>query len=210
MRPDPLIPSASAYLAVMRDPDEPKNAGHDPDHSPRLAIHGVDPPMTSPKTFINGDDKSFIPALKALIDRVRTGWVVATIIVSFVGHMLVSLVMNGWIMSPAKTADLDALSLRIEATSTSTKAELSRQTAEIKTIENQNLALGNLIATQTTALARLEEGMRGVHARLDDWRSQPQVIKAGSPSVPPPPPHYHQKANKKAGDGVLGIFTPWH
>ena len=204
-----MIASASAYLALEKTMKEPPtdDAGRGIDRpDPRHFTDGSDPPMTSSQ-YTNGEDHNFISALRSLIDRVRIGWVVSMVIISFVGHLLMSLIANGWILSVAKSSDIVDLRKDIEVSTAAFRADLAKHSSEITTIQSQNLALGNLIASQAAALARLEEGQRGISARLDVWRKPPCVIQAGSPGGPAPQPHYHQKAKKKSEGGFLSFAT---
>ena len=101
--------------------------------------------------------------------------------------------------SQAKTTDIDALSLRLEASTAAVRREIETAAATLRAEHANSLSL------QAVTLARIEEGMKGLNARLDDWRAQPQVMNAGSPARPAPPPHARQKAQKKASDGFLSF-----
>ena len=132
----------------------------------------------------NGVDRSFWPALRVLVERVRGGWIAFCLIISVVAHLATSAFVGGWLIAPAKTTDVDALSLRMELAGLSVG----------------NLAIGNVLAQHGAALARIEEGLKGINVRFNDYR-------ASAPAVPAPPPHRARPSAKKRDDGVLSILT---
>lgn len=165
----------------------------------------------------NGVDRSFWPAIRVLVDKVRTGWIVFCVVSTFVLNIVGNMFVHGWIIAPAKQSDVDALTLRLEASTTSLRkdmeastalirGDLAKNTGDLADMSKQHNALALALAAQGANISRLDEGVKGVNARLDDFR-QPVVKTAGAPAAPSPPPHRKPRSATKREEPGFTLFT---
>jgi shikimate kinase len=95
--------------------------------------------------------------LADIIAKVRTGWITAVFIVSIVTNLAAALVVNGWVIAPARSTDLKAA---VEV---------------LKTNQLQLQSIG-------PAVVRLEESMKGATRQLDSLDHKVDVL-IGRPPV---------------------------
>lgn len=81
---------------------------------PALAnSESVSPKVMQRMQYENGRDMSAVDY--PFVERVKIGWPVAVAVLSLVGVVLTSLLMNHWLTVPAKQFDMDYLSKRVGA-----------------------------------------------------------------------------------------------
>jgi hypothetical protein len=88
---------------------------------------------------VNGEDKALFPAFRRFVGQVRAGWITFVVVTTFVVNIATNLVVNGWLIAPAKSTDLSEVKtvlVRLESATTmlaSSNMELAKSAVELKT-----------------------------------------------------------------------------